>query len=98
MTTLTPRTDYHVRGRNRCMLFLSAAKESWADRTFAIKTTDGGMSFSFESWVIGPSELGYRLLEDGRFADLSDTGLPDPPHSRWFSGQGHDLDPPPQQR
>jgi prepilin-type N-terminal cleavage/methylation domain-containing protein/prepilin-type processing-associated H-X9-DG protein len=43
-----------------------------------------------------PSELGYRLLEDGRFADLGDAGLLDPPNNRWFSGNGQDLDPPPQ--
>jgi prepilin-type processing-associated H-X9-DG protein len=43
-----------------------------------------------------PSELGYRLLEDGRFADLGDAGLLAPPNNRWFSGNGQDLDPPPQ--
>jgi hypothetical protein len=61
MATLTPRTDYQVRGRNRCLLLLSAAKESWTDRTFAIKTTDGGMSFTFVSWVVGPS-VPYRAV------------------------------------
>jgi prepilin-type N-terminal cleavage/methylation domain-containing protein/prepilin-type processing-associated H-X9-DG protein len=41
-----------------------------------------------------PGELGYRVLADGRYADLQDQGLPDPPHNRKFSGSGEDLDPP----
>jgi hypothetical protein len=61
MTSMTPRTDYHVRGLEKCMVFMSATKESWADRTFAIMTIDGGMSFSFVSWIIGPSEP-YRAV------------------------------------
>lgn len=61
MVTLTPRTDYLVRGQTECLVFMSAAAESWADRTFAIETIDGGMGFTFVSWVIGPSQP-YRAV------------------------------------
>lgn len=61
MALSTPRTDYQVRGRGNCILLLSAAPEGWADRTFAVKTTDGGMTFSFVSWVIGPDDP-YRAV------------------------------------
>lgn len=39
--------------------------------------------------------LGYRILEDGRFADVDDHALLDgPPANHHFSGRGQDLDPP----
>lgn len=54
---LTARTDYIVNGRDECLIFLSARKpEVWAgerDRAFCIKTTNGGKSFKFLSWMTG---------------------------------------------
>jgi hypothetical protein len=54
----TPRTDYLVDGPNECLVLLSARpKEQWgSDRVFCARTTDGGMSFSFVSWVVPPSD------------------------------------------
>ncbi|HUW20647.1 MAG TPA: exo-alpha-sialidase [Sedimentisphaerales bacterium] len=54
---LTSRTDYIVNGRNDCLLFLSA-KESKVeagiqDRAFCARTTDGGKTFKFLSWMTG---------------------------------------------
>jgi prepilin-type N-terminal cleavage/methylation domain-containing protein/prepilin-type processing-associated H-X9-DG protein len=43
---------------------------------------------------LSPAALGYRVLEDGRFVDLDDPGIPHLPHNRKFSGPGEDLDPP----
>lgn len=44
-----------------------------------------------------PQELGYRVLADGRFADVGDMPTAGgPPHNTYFSGQGEDLDPPAQ--
>lgn len=43
-----------------------------------------------------PEVLGYRLLEDGRFADVDDTPTQGPPSNHLFSGSGKDLDPPAQ--
>jgi hypothetical protein len=52
----TPRTDYVVTGPRDCLVLLSAAKEGFNDRTFAVATEDGGLTFSFVSWLIGPDD------------------------------------------
>jgi len=54
---LTPRTDYIVTGKNECLLFFSIrTKEKFAsDRLFCLKTTDGGRSFRFQGWLVGPA-------------------------------------------
>lgn len=56
---LTPRTDYVVTGDQECLLFISARKKDVfaSDRLFCIKTTDGGKSFQFQGWVVGPAGL-----------------------------------------
>ncbi len=76
MVHLTPRTDYQVLGRDECLLFFSSTRESWADRVFVIRTTDGGLNFSFVSWIVSPSEP-YRAvmpqtvrLDDDEFLTL----------------------------
>jgi len=56
---LTARTDYIVNGESDCLLFLSAKpkevkedKSFWReDRAFCVKTTDGGRTFKFLSWM-----------------------------------------------
>lgn len=53
---LTSRTDYVVNGRHDALLFLSAECDDvragkYKDRTFCARTTDGGKSFQFVSWI-----------------------------------------------
>jgi hypothetical protein len=55
---LTSRTDYLVNGENDCFLFLSGEQPeikaaSYRDRAFCARTTDGGKSFKFVSWMTG---------------------------------------------
>ena len=60
---MTPRTDYVVNGPDDCLVFLSArSAEQWgADRTFCMRTTDGGVTFDFVAWVVPPSDP-YRAV------------------------------------
>lgn len=60
---LTPRTDYLVNGADECLVLLSArSKEQWgADRAFCVRTTDGGLSFGFRSWIVPPDDP-YRAV------------------------------------
>lgn len=52
---LTARTDYIVNGENDCLFFLSAKEEKveagLQDRAFCARTTDGGNTFNFLSWM-----------------------------------------------
>jgi hypothetical protein len=54
---LTSRTDYIVNGPGDCHLFLSAfeprVEAGIQDRAFCVRTTDGGRSFQFLSWMTG---------------------------------------------
>lgn len=54
---LTPRTDYIVYDSSKCVLFFSARKKGAfaSDRLFCLETTDGGKSYQFLGWVIGPA-------------------------------------------
>jgi len=56
---LTPRTDYVVLGKKKCLLFFSIRKKNQfaSDRLFCIKTVDGGKTFSFQGWVVKPQSL-----------------------------------------
>jgi hypothetical protein len=60
-TAITPRTDYLVLGPGECLVFASATTGPFLDKTFVIRTTDGGMSFSFLSWVVPRSDP-YRAV------------------------------------
>jgi hypothetical protein len=55
---LTPRTDYVVNGPQDCLVLLSARRpDGWgSDAVFCVRTTDGGRSFRFVSWVIRRSD------------------------------------------
>jgi len=55
---LTSRTDYLVNGEKDCFLFLSGEQPeikaaSYRDRAFCARTTDGGKTFEFVSWMTG---------------------------------------------
>ena len=53
MAGIEARTDYLVSGPNECTLFLTAARDSGPEGrgVFCARTTDGGKTFSFISWV-----------------------------------------------
>ncbi|MCO5240925.1 MAG: glycoside hydrolase [Chitinophagaceae bacterium] len=70
---LTPRTDYIVNDSSSCLLFVSARKKNKfsTDRLFCIETTDGGKTYHFQGWVVGPagtetsgSQVKVNLFED----------------------------------
>jgi len=51
---LKARTDYIVNGPRDCTLFIAAYEPAGGqDRAFCIRTTDGGRSFAFLSWMTG---------------------------------------------
>ncbi|MEM7144262.1 MAG: sialidase family protein [Verrucomicrobiota bacterium] len=51
---LTPRTDYVVTGQHEALLMLSSRKTGKfaSDRIFCARTSDGGQSFDFLSWIV----------------------------------------------
>lgn len=55
-TELTPRTDYVVEGKDRCLIFMSVREKGkfGTDRLFCMRTVDGGRSFKFVGWVVPP--------------------------------------------
>ena len=55
-TELTPRTDYLVEGKNKCLVFMSVrAKDKFGtDKIFCMRTVDGGKTFNFVGWVVPP--------------------------------------------
>jgi hypothetical protein len=70
---IAARTDYLVNGKHDCMLFLTAAKTDRREgRPLCVRTTDGGKSWAFVSWI-GPEPKGYAIMPAS--ARLSDTDL-----------------------
>lgn len=56
------RTDYIVDGKKECMLFLTAAKDNGREgRVMCVKTTDGGKTWDFVSWI-GPEPEGFSIM------------------------------------
>lgn len=54
---ITARTDYVVEGPRQCLLLMSARGGALeTDRAFCARTSDGGRSFRFVSWVVPPSD------------------------------------------
>ena len=51
---MTPRTDYLVLSPQDCLIFMAVKDISGnrSDRTFCVRTTDGGLSFEFVSWIV----------------------------------------------
>lgn len=61
-TGIAARTDYLVSGPQECTLFLTAAKPDGEEgRVFCARTTDGGKTFRFLSWI-GPEPEGYTIM------------------------------------
>jgi Neuraminidase (sialidase) len=59
---LMARTDYIVNGKDECMIFLTATKTNGKEgRPFCAKTTDGGKTFEFLSWISDEPE-GFSIM------------------------------------
>ena len=59
---IAARTDYVVNGAHDCLLFLTAPKENGREgRPLCVRTTDGGKSWQFRSWI-GPEPGGYAIM------------------------------------
>lgn len=59
---IAARTDYLVSGADCCMLFLTAAKPNGDEgRVFCARTTDGGRTFAFVSWI-GAESQGFTIM------------------------------------
>jgi len=61
-TGIAARTDYLVSGTHDCMVFLTAAKPNGDEgRAFCARTTDGGETFTFVSWI-GSEPKGFAIM------------------------------------
>lgn len=59
---IAARTDYVVDGPGTCTVFLTASKEKGGEgRPFCARTTDGGGTWNFLSWI-GPEPTGYAIM------------------------------------
>jgi len=59
---IAARTDYIVNSKHDCLLFLTAAKADHEEgRVLCARTTDGGKSWKFVSWV-GPEPKGFSIM------------------------------------
>ncbi|MSR32943.1 MAG: hypothetical protein EXR99_15725 [Gemmataceae bacterium] len=59
---IAARTDYLVNGKHDCTLFLTAAKANGKEgRPLCVRTTDGGKSWKFLSWI-GQEPEGYGIM------------------------------------
>jgi hypothetical protein len=62
ISKIAARTDYLVNSRHDCFLFLTAAKSNNEEgRPFCARTTDGGQSWQFVSWI-GPEPKGFSIM------------------------------------
>ncbi len=67
------RTDYIVNGQDECMLFITAAKSNGGQgRPMVVETRDGGLNWSFVSWI-GPEPEGFSIMPAS--VRLSDTEI-----------------------
>jgi hypothetical protein len=56
------RTDYLIDGPHEAMLFLTAAKPDGLEgQPFCVRTTDGGATWEFVSWI-GPIPNGFAIM------------------------------------
>ena len=61
-TGIAARTDYLVNNPNDCTLFLTASKSNGDEgRVFCARTTDGGKTFEFVSFI-GPEPEGFAIM------------------------------------
>ncbi len=56
------RTDYLVDGKHEITAFITASKQSGGEgRVFCTRTTDGGKTWEFMSWI-GPEPKGFSIM------------------------------------
>jgi hypothetical protein len=56
------RTDYVVKSRDECLLFLTVTKSDGTEgRPICVRTIDGGLTWNFESFI-GPEPGGYAVM------------------------------------
>lgn len=69
---IAARTDYLVNGKHDCILFLTASKRNGQEgRPCCVRTTDGGKSWKFISWI-APEPKGFSIMPSTvRLADKS---------------------------
>lgn len=59
---IAARTDYIVNSKHDCLLFLTAAKQDREEgRPLAVRTTDGGRTWKFVSWI-GAEPAGFSIM------------------------------------
>ena len=59
---IAARTDYVVDGQHEAMLFMTAGKSNGREgRPFCMRTTDGGRTWEFVSWIMGEPE-GFAIM------------------------------------
>ena len=62
ITAIAARTDYIINGPEDCSLFLTASKTNGQEgRPFHARTTDGGLTWRFISWI-GPEPQGFAIM------------------------------------
>jgi hypothetical protein len=70
---LTSRTDYIVNGDLDCHFFLSTFDDQvqarLQDHTFCVRTTDGGLTFDFLSWIGEPKNTRAVMPSSVRLSD-----------------------------
>ena len=60
---IAPRTDYIVDGKETCTLFITAAKPNGREgRPLCVRTTDGGKTWKFLSWIAPDPEEGFSIM------------------------------------
>ncbi|MBM3187467.1 MAG: exo-alpha-sialidase [Chloroflexi bacterium] len=61
---ITARTDYVVNGPSDCLVMMSArgAAAGGADKAFCARTTDGGATFRFVSWIVPLADLRRAMM------------------------------------
>jgi hypothetical protein len=70
---IAARTDYIVNSKHDCLVFLTASKtDNREGRPFCARTTDGGKTWTFVSWI-GDEPPGYAIMPST--VRLSDEGL-----------------------
>ena len=59
---ISARTDYIVNGKHDAMAFITSGKENGREgRVFCTRTTDGGKTWKFISWI-GPEPPGFSIM------------------------------------
>lgn len=88
-TDLTPRTDYVVEGKHKCLVFMSVRPrgEFGTDRLFCMRTIDGGKTFAFTGWVVPPFDEKKDDLSQKVTLDENDAKNPHPNQCRAVMSQ-----------